>query len=132
MKLVQHKDLTHHLTRYFKCMLDVVKESKLPLQMKGVSMARLQAYEEDLVTRFDAVKQRAFAWGMFSAQNLFSSDALLNGALNSDGQNPDQLEEVRCQQCRCHGHTHTCEIDTETSVAKCMRPGGHPALCAFV
>jgi hypothetical protein len=55
----------------------------------------LQAYEEDLVTRFDAVKQRAFAWGMFSAQNLFSSDALLNGAMNAEGQCPDQMAEVR-------------------------------------
>ena len=47
------------------------------------------------MTRFDAVKQRAFAWGMFSAQNLFSSDALLNGATNDDGRCPDQIEEVR-------------------------------------
>lgn len=95
MKLCEHQDLTSHLTPYFKCMLTAVKESKLPLQMKGVSMARLQAYEEDLVTRFDAVKQRAFAWGMFSAKNLFSSDALLNGAINAAGQCPDQIEEVR-------------------------------------
>jgi hypothetical protein len=178
MKLMEYKDLTHHLTQYFKCMLAAVKESMLPLQLKGVSMARLQvrrvtwarahstlaacatlklaiesapprlthvssipyrnfcahassqsitsgrhvhrmctpactlaqphphplasvattlqAYEEDLVTRFDAVKQRAFAWGMFSAQNLFSSDALLNGAMNAEGQCPDSIAEVRC------------------------------------
>ena len=66
----------------------------------------LQAYEEDLVTRFDAVKQRAFAWGMFSAQNLFSSDALLNGATNDDGRCPDQIEEVRAVRlCICLLHT---------------------------
>lgn len=69
MKLVEYKDLTFHLTRYFECMLEAVKESKLPLQMKGVSQERLEAYEKDLVTRFDKVKTRAFAWGMFSAQN---------------------------------------------------------------
>ena len=42
MKLVEYKDLTHHLTQYFKCMLAAVKESKLVLQLRGVSMARLQ------------------------------------------------------------------------------------------
>ena len=42
MKLTEYQDLTHHLTPYFKCMLAAVKESKLPLQMRGVSMARLQ------------------------------------------------------------------------------------------
>ena len=46
--------------------------------------------------RADAVKQRAFAWGMFSAQNLLSSDALLNGAVNAEGQCADQMAEVRC------------------------------------
>jgi hypothetical protein len=96
MGLVEHKDLTYHLTPFFKCMLAAVKESKLPLHMKGVSMARLQAYEEDLVTRFDAVKQRAFAWGMFSAKNLFSSDPLLSGAAYNDNQSADQAEDVRC------------------------------------
>lgn len=93
MKLCEYKDLTHHLTKYFQCMLEAVKESKLPLQMRGVSLARLEAYEEDLVVRFDAVKQRSFAWGMFSCQNLFSSDALLNGATYGD-QCQDQMEEV--------------------------------------
>jgi hypothetical protein len=95
MRLQEHRDLTEHLTPYFKCMLEAVRESKLPLQMKGVSLARLQAYEEDLAVRFDAVKQRYFAWGMFSAQNLFSNDALLNGALNGENLCQDQLEEVR-------------------------------------
>lgn len=93
MKLCEYKDLTHHLTKYFQCMLEAVKESKLPLQMRGVSLARLEAYEEDLVVRFDAVKQRSFAWGMFSCQNLFSSDALLNGATYGTEQCQDQMEE---------------------------------------
>lgn len=97
MKLCEYKDLTHHLTKYFQCMLEAVKESKLPLQMRGVSLARLEAYEEDLVIRFDAVKQRSFAWGMFSCQNLFSSDALLNGATYGE-QCQDQMEEV-CHTC---------------------------------
>jgi hypothetical protein len=121
MKLVEHKDLTEHLTPYFKCMLAAVRESKLPLQMKGVSMARLEAYEEDLAVRFDAVKQRHFAWGMFSAQNLFSNDALLNGALNGENLCQDQLEEVcscsSCSSCllvpsfmclRAHFHMPSC------------------------
>ena len=95
MQLAEHRDFTQHLTPYFKCMLEAVKESKLPLQLKGVSMARLDAYEEDLVTRFDAVKQRAFAWGMFAARNLFSSDPLLSGSAAGEGQCPDQLAEVR-------------------------------------
>ena len=112
MRLHEHRDLTEHLTPYFKCMLEAVRESKLPLQMKGVSMARLEAYEEDLAVRFDAVKQRYFAWGMFSAQNLFSNDALLNGALNGENLCQDQLEEVRCPfSCRIRApHSTLCSV----------------------
>jgi hypothetical protein len=106
MRLHEHRDLTEHLTPYFKCMLEAVRESKLPLQMKGVSLARLQAYEEDLAVRFDAVKQRYFAWGMFSAQNLFSNDALLNGALNGENLCQDQLEEVRFFSNLCPRKPH--------------------------
>lgn len=45
MQLVEYRDLTHHLTQYFKCMLEAVKESKLVLQLRGVSMARLEVHQ---------------------------------------------------------------------------------------
>lgn len=46
MTLNRHEDLTHHLTTYFKRMLSVVKESRLPMMLKGVPVSRLDAYEE--------------------------------------------------------------------------------------
>lgn len=116
MKLCEYKDLTHHLTKYFQCMLDAVKESKLPLQMRGVSLARLEAYEEDLVIRFDAVKQRSFAWGMFSCQNMFSSDALLNGATYGTDQCPDQMEEV------CTHPRHLLPLPSACPPPPCIPP----------
>lgn len=67
MRLVQYEDLTPHLTPYFKRMLDAVKGCRAEMESKGVDPCRLDAYEADLVTRFDSVKAGFFAWGAFSA-----------------------------------------------------------------
>lgn len=69
MTIVEHKELTSHLTPYFKCMLDAVKDGKETMLKQGVTQERLDAYEDDLSTRFERVKQGHFAWDMFCAKN---------------------------------------------------------------
>lgn len=69
MTIVEHKELTPHLTPYFKCMLDAVKDGKDTMLKQGVTQERLDAYEDDLSTRFERVKQGHFAWDMFCAKN---------------------------------------------------------------